>query len=212
MSCLWDFAHDQLILASASPTRGRLLTAAKINYHTHPAHIDEKSIKLAAQAENISPIDISISLAELKAQSIAINYPNYIIGCDQLLEYDGTILSKPENLTIAKTQIATLSGQTHKLHTAAVLFHHHQRIWHHHVICEMTMRKLSEEEIDAYITNFGEQALVSSGGYQIEGGGVHLFQNMNGSWYDILGLPLLPLLDILRRHGLQPTEEKKAKR
>jgi len=199
----WGFDADRVILASTSQTRAQILRQAGLIFDVAAAPIDEQAIKQAGIAEQVSPEDIAITLAEMKGQIIAQNQPCFVIGCDQLLSCEGKIFSKPENEQQARTQLASLSGKTHTLHTAVVLFHAGRRIWHHCSACDLTMRHLSEAEINDYVSYVGARVTTSPGCYQIENQGAHLFVKMHGVYYDILGLPLLPLLDILRRHGLK---------
>lgn len=206
----YHLPEHTLILASASQTRAQILRAALIDFEQVPAHIDEAAVKQAGQAEAIAPEHIAITLAELKGQAVSQKHDGYVLGCDQLLVLDGVIFSKPENRAEAKQHLQQLSGQCHELHTAIVLFKSAERIWHHHSVSRLTMRSLKEDEIDAYLNLFGEQAVCSPGCYQIENGGSHLFSDIRGVYYDILGLPLLPLLTILRAHGLTATKKGEA--
>ncbi len=203
----YHLPEHKLILASSSQTRAQILRAALIDFEQAPANIDEAAIKQAGQAEGISPEHIAITLAELKGQAVSQKHDGYVLGCDQLLVLNGVIFSKPENRAEAKHHLQQLSGQCHELHTALVLFKSAERIWHHHCVSRLTMRALREDEIDVYLDLFGEQALCSPGCYQIENGGSHLFSEINGVYFDILGLPLLPLLTILRAHGLTATKK-----
>jgi len=203
----WQMENHELVLASASTTRAALLRAAGLDFRVRPAAIDEQAVKQAGIAEAIGPRDIAVTLAELKAQSVALSEPGYVLGCDQLLSCEGVIFSKPAHRQAAEEQLAFLAGKTHCLHTAIVLFRAGTRIWHYHSCPQLTMRDLSAGEIDDYLAAFEAAALSSPGCYQIENGGAHLFSSIAGLYYDILGLPLLPLLDILRVHGLAASRQ-----
>ncbi len=180
------------------------MRTAGIVFEAKPAAIDEEAIKEAGIAEEIEADDIAITLAELKAEKIARQYSGYIIGSDQLLTSDGEIFSKPENKDQAVTHLEKLAGKTHRLNNAVVVFQNGRRIWHHCSHADLTMRNLGAEDITAYLAFCGEQCLSSPGCYQIEAAGAQLFTEIKGVYYDILGLPLLPLLAFLREHGLQP--------
>ena len=143
-----------------------------------------------------------ILLAELKAETVSKQNIGYVLGCDQILVCAKQLFSKPKNLIEAKTHLLALQGRKHVLITACVLFQHQERIWHHLSTSTLMMRSLSEGEIDNYIAGFPEACLSTPGAYQIETGGAHLFTDIKGSNYDILGLPMLPLLAFLRERGL----------
>lgn len=200
----WSIKGQQIYLASASQTRVQLLRTAGLVFEAKPAAIDEEAIKEAGIAEEIEADDIAITLAELKAEKIARQYSGYIIGSDQLLTCDGQIFSKPKNQDQAIAHLEKLAGKTHRLHNAVVVFQNGRRIWHHCSHADLTMRKLGSEDIAAYLAFCGKQCLSSPGCYQIEAAGAQLFTEIKGVYYDILGLPLLPLLAFLREHGLQP--------
>ena len=199
----WSIKGQQIYLASASQTRVQLLRTAGLVFEAKPAAIDEEAIKEAGIAEEIEADDIAITLAELKAEKIARQYSGYIIGSDQLLTCDGQIFSKPKNQDQAIAHLEKLAGKTHRLHNAVVVFQNGRRIWHHCSHADLTMRKLGSEDIAAYLAFCGKQCLSSPGCYQIEAAGAQLFTEIKGVYYDILGLPLLPLLAFLREHGLQ---------
>ena len=154
-------------------------------------------------------------LAEMKAAAAVqrlntehLVTPSYVLGCDQILVCDEIIYSKPTDISAAKSQLSTLSGKTHRLLTAAVLFQHGKRIWHHLSVADMTMRPFDDEFIDFYLEQLGEAALLSPASYQIESIGAQLFSQIKGCHYGILGIPLLELLAILREHDLSPFDRK----
>ena len=205
----WSLSGQPLTLASASPIRADLLKAVKIAFDIVPASVDEDAIKHAALQDGFSHDELVVLLAEVKAEAVSQRQPGYVLGCDQILVCENSLFSKPRTLDEAKSHLNRLQGRAHQLKTACVLFHDGKRIWHHLSTASLTMRSLSEADIDAYVTSFPEACLSTPGAYQIESGGAHLFVDMSGVGYDILGLPLLPLLAQLRELGL--TTEKKAK-
>ena len=200
---LWQIAGTPIILASASASRRALLDGARISYSAQAAHIDEISIRSSCEAEGISPGDIAVILAEMKAQVVAQNRPDaLIIGSDQILVCEGVIFGKPDTRQQAHDILEQLQGNAHHLITSLVFFKSGRRIWHHIATANLVMRSLSAEDIEAYLDVIGAEAFSTPGCYQIEGPGAHLFTDMTGAYYDILGLPLLPLLSFLREHGL----------
>ncbi|MDB3879890.1 Maf family protein [Alphaproteobacteria bacterium] len=202
-----------LVLASASSTRAKILHDAGLSYHCYPVSIDEESVRASASAEAVPVGDIAIMLAEMKAaaavQRLAIETelsPAYVLGCDQILACDEVVYSKPQDYAMAKAQLMTLSGKTHQLFTAAVLYRHGERIWHHLAIAKITMRRFDEKFIDTYLDCLGAAAFSSPASYQIENLGAQLLSRIDGCHFAILGLPLLELLGILRENGLKPME------
>ena len=200
---LWHLPHKPLILASQSQARQALLKQAAISYTALPASIDEELIRQSAQAEGASPDEIAVLLAELKGQKIASAHPDaMVIASDQLLVCDGQIYGKPDSRDAAKSQLMALSGKRHTLLTAVMLFDNGKRIWHHIARPEVTFHTLTEAEIDQYLAHIQDDALASPGSYFLEGAGIHLFADLFGDYYAILGLPLLALLPQLKLHGL----------
>ena len=213
LSAFAELPAGDLVLASASSTRAKILHDAGLGYRCYPVAIDEESVRASASAEAVSVGDIAIMLAEMKAaaavQRLALETdpsPAYILGCDQILACDEVIYSKPQNQTMAKAQLMALSGKTHQLFSAAVLIRHGERIWHHLAIAKITMRRLDEDFIDSYLDRLGAAAFSSPASYQIEHLGAHLLSGIDGCHFSILGLPLLELLGILREHGLKPVD------
>lgn len=203
----WSLSGQPLILASASPIRAALLDGAKLLFEIDKASVDEAAVKQAALQDGFSHDELVVLLAELKAEAVSLRRAGYVLGCDQILVCEDSLFSKPRTFDEAKSHLKKLQGRDHELKTASVLFHNRKRIWHHLSTVTLTMRPLSGTEIDAYVTGFPEACLSTPGAYQIESGGAHLFVDMKGVSYDILGLPLLPLLSFLREHGLRPDQE-----
>ena len=200
---LWKIPGAPIILASESASRRAILDGARISYSAQAANIDEISIRASCEAEGISPDGIAVILAEMKAQVVAQTRPDaLIIGSDQILCCEGAIFGKPETRQQANHIMAQLQGRTHQLITSLVIFKSGIRVWHHIATSNLVMRACSKEEIDTYLDIIGAEAFSTPGCYQIEGAGAHLFSDMTGTYYDILGLPLLPLLSFLREHGL----------
>jgi septum formation protein len=128
-----------------------------------------------------------------------------VIGADQVLDCDGVLFDKPADPGAARTQLLALRGRTHRLVSAVVLVRDGQRLWHHVGRADLKMRDFSTRFLDRYLESAGQAALSSVGAYQLEGIGAQLFAAIEGDYFTILGLPLLPLLDNLREHGVLPS-------
>jgi septum formation protein len=192
----------QLILASASPIRLQLLQNAGLQVTARPARVDEDSLRASLQADHASPRDIADALAEMKARKIAEKDPAaLVLGCDQVLEFDGQLWTKPETLAEARQQLQTLRGKTHRLHSALVVYDAAQPVWRHIGTARLTMRENSDTYLDAYLSRHWPALAQSLGGYQIESEGVRLFSAIDGDLFTIQGLPLLPLLTWLGLRG-----------
>jgi septum formation protein len=193
----------RLVLASASPARRALLAAAGLRFEVAVAAVDEGAIKAAARAEDIPPADAALLLAEAKARRIAARDPEaLVIGADQILVCEGRWFDKPADVEAARAQLRALRGRTHELVTAVVCWRQGGRVWQHVAVPRLTMRDFSEAFLDAYLAREAEAVTASVGAYRLEGLGVQLFARITGEHSSILGLPLLPLLEFLRGHGV----------
>jgi septum formation protein len=192
-----------VILASGSATRARLLTAAGLSIARETAAVDETEVKAALRAEGASAARVAEALAELKAVKVSRRHPGaLVVGCDQMLERDGRWFDKPDSLAAARDQLLALAGRDHRLLTSIAVVRDGARLWHHSESATLTMRSFSDGFLDAYLAAVGDAALASVGAYQLEGPGAQLFAHIRGDYFAILGLPLLPLLDFLRNHGV----------
>ena len=171
----WSLSGQPLVLASASQTRSRLLEAAKLLFEIVPADIDEEAIKHSALQNGFSHADLVTLLAELKAEAVSQEHIGYVLGCDQILVCAEKLFNKPKNMVEAKAHLSALQGRKHLLITACVLFHHRKRIWHHLSTSALTMRALSETEIDNYLVCFPEACLSTPGAYQVETSGASFY-------------------------------------
>jgi septum formation protein len=195
-----------IVLASASATRRDLLAGAGLPFIVDPALIDETAMKAAMAAEGASVEEAAIGLAHMKALRISRRHPAaMVIGADQILELEGTWFDKPIDMGHARNTLLALRGRTHGLATAACICRGGERIWHHVETPKLTMRDFSDGFLDDYLKDAGDGILSSVGAYRLEGAGVQLFSHIEGSYFTILGLPLLALLDILRVNGAVTT-------
>lgn len=192
-----------VILASGSEIRHSLLRNAGIAVQVRPARVDEDTVRAALVHDGTSPRDIADALAELKAARIGGACPEaYVIGCDQILECDGGILSKPVDRSDAIRQLRALRGKAHDLWSAAVLCHEGRPVWRHIGHARLEMRSFSDAYLDDYVTRNWDAIRTSVGGYQIEAEGIRLFSRISGDHFSILGLPLLELLTFLTTRGV----------
>jgi len=192
---------DPLILASQSRARQMLLANAGISYEAIPADIDERAVQKDSGLS--APGEIARLLAEKKALFVSSRKPGrYVVGADQTLALEHRLFSKPAGRAAATAQLRLLAGRSHELHSAFAVARDGKILLADVSIARMTMRPLSEGEIDAYLDQAGEAVTTSVGGYQLEGLGVHLFERIEGDHFTILGLPLLPLLAFLRSERL----------
>jgi septum formation protein len=204
MTSFLQAGRPPLILASSSKTRARLLEAAGLAFIVEPPGLDESVMRQAVSgAQSLAPHDVAEVLARAKAEAVSDFAPKaYVIGADQVLAFGDLIISKPETMEAARRQLLDLSGKTHTLHTAVAVATNGETIWAETTMATLTMRKLSPEFIGRYLAAAGEEVLSSVGAYQIESLGIELFDKIDGDYFSILGLPLIPLLDTLRREGV----------
>jgi septum formation protein len=196
---------DPLILASGSKTRARMLRGAGVAIEIVVPAIDEPELMASLNASGATTSRVAEVLAEMKAQRVAPRFPGrFVLGCDQMLECDGMWLDKPADRAHARDQLRMLRGKSHSLVTSAVLMRDEERLWHVTERAEMRMRDFSDEFLEHYLEQAGDDILRSVGAYQLEGIGAQLFQRVSGDFFTILGLPLLPVLAILREHGIVP--------
>lgn len=193
-----EFQTAPLVLASQSPARASLLRDAGLKIITESAAIDERAVE-SAMGSGVDGEDLAQVLAEAKAGDVAPRFADtLVIGADQTLTCEGQILHKASDDEDLRKKLLWLSGRTHTLHAAIAVVRNDQTIWRHTAQAHMQMRKLSPEFIGRYVAETLPESLSSVGGYQIEGLGSQLFAQIEGDYFTILGLPLLPLLAWLR--------------
>lgn len=190
---------EKLILASASHHRKKMLEAAGVPVDAIASAIDERAIEQALGPEARDGELLATVLAEAKAVDVSERNPDIpVIGCDQTLTLEGDIFHKPKDMEEARRNLLRLSGRTHQLNSAIALVTNGETVWRHTGIARLTMRRFDAAYVGRYLARVGDAALNSVGVYQIEGEGINLFEKIDGDFFTIVGLPLLPLLTELR--------------
>ena len=190
-----------IYLASKSETRGKLLKNAKISFSRIDHGVDEDEVKISLQ--NQPPTEIAIKLSELKAtQPNPENKEDLVIGSDQVLDLEGKLFNKARNLDEAKSQLVELSGKKHNLITSTVVAQNKNIIWRHLDKSTLVMRSLTTKEIDNYLNEVDKSILNLVGVYAIEQEGIKLFEQIDGDFFSIQGLSVIPLINFLRQHSL----------
>jgi septum formation protein len=194
-----------LILASGSRFRRQMLEQAGLKVRVVPAEVDEPAIRAALLDDNpeMDAADVAEVLARAKAEQVSERFRDaLVIGADQVLVCGGEIFGKPVSVAAARGQLQRLRGLAHGLSTAVVLARGGQAIWAHVEEPILTMRDFSERFLEAYLAAAGDAVTDTVGGYQLEGRGAQLFERIEGDYFSIIGLPLIPLLEALRREGV----------
>lgn len=192
----------QLILASKSPFRAMLMKNAGLEFTSQSAQIDERAIEAPLKDTGVIPEDVALVLAEAKALDVSSrNLDALVIGSDQTLSLGDRVFHKPNDMEDARRHLLALSGQTHQLNSAVVIAQNNETIWRHVSVARLTMRALTPTFIGKHLAKVGDDILASVGAYQYEREGVQLFDTIDGDYFTIVGLPLLPLLKQLRLLG-----------
>lgn len=194
-----------VILASGSAIRADLLAKAGVPFRIVLPRVDEDALRRSLEAEGAAPRDLADALAELKAARVSLRETGLVIGCDQVLALGRECFAKPASPEDAFTQLARLSGKTHQLLSAAVIYEDGQPVWRHVGTARMTMRPLSPAFIADYVSRNWESIRHAVGCYKLEEEGVRLFSAIEGSYFTVLGLPFLELLDYLTRREILTT-------
>jgi septum formation protein len=195
----------ELILASGSRFRKKMLEDAGVNIRVVPADVDETAVKIAMTEDNpeVDAADVAEVLARAKAEQVSVLNPDaLVIGADQILVCDGEIYSKPPTRAAARQQLLALRGRSHTLATAVVLAVGGETVWSLVDEPRLTMRSFSHSFLEAYLAAAGDAVCETVGGYALEGLGGQLFESLEGNYFSIIGLPLLPLLAELRQRGV----------
>jgi septum formation protein len=183
-----------------------LLANAGLDIAAEPAEFDERAAKAPLHEEGLGADDIAAVLAEAKAGTVSETRPGaLVIGADQTLSCDGERFDKPRSMEEAREQLLRLRGRTHMLHSAVACVRDGETLFRHLDEARLTMRDVTPAFVGHYLARVGNKAFESVGAYQVEGPGIQLFARIEGDFFTILGLPLLPLLAFLRAQGILET-------
>ncbi|MGY5809375.1 Maf-like protein [Rhizobium sp. LEGMi198b] len=192
-----------LILASSSPFRRMLMQNAGLHFQAVAAQIDERAIEAPLEQDGAGPDAVALVLAKAKAKEVSDRFPGaLVIGSDQTMSLGDEVFHKPKTMADAENHLRTLSGKTHRLNSAIALARNGDIIWEHVSHAELTMRDFSPDFVHRHLSRVGEKALSSVGAYQLEAEGIQLFSKIDGDYFTIVGLPMLPLLQQLRELGV----------
>jgi len=190
-------------LASASRFRQDMLRNAGVDFEVVLPDLDERALAAPLENSGAAPADVAMILAEAKAVAVSETLPGrWVLGCDQTLSLGDRMFHKPRDMEEARRHLLALSGRTHQLNSAAALAKDGEARWRHLGVADMTMRTLDPAFIGRHLAKVGDAVLASVGAYQVESRGVQLFERIEGDYWTIVGLPLLPVLEALRERGL----------
>lgn len=192
-----------IILASGSSIRAQMLKNAGVDFAVEVPRLDEESIKAALMLEGAPPGDVADTLAEMKARKISEKRPDaMVIGCDQVLDFKGQILSKPTTPEDALSQLKMMRDDRHKLLSAAVVYQGGQPVWRHIGQVRLKMRLATDTYLESYVARNWDSIRHAVGAYKLEEEGVRLFSSIDGDYFNVLGMPLLELLNFLTLRGV----------
>lgn len=195
--------NSNIILASKSMHRKMLMQNAGLVFDTASADIDERAIEMAVENTGVTPKELALILANAKALDVSQkNTDQYVIGSDQTMSMQDQSFHKPKGMEEARRRLLQLSGKTHELNSAVVIVKNGEALWQHVSTAELTMRELTPEFIGRHLAQAGDDIITSVGAYQLEKEGVQLFEKIEGDFFTIVGLPMLPLLRELRNLGV----------
>lgn len=191
-----------IILASGSVIRSQMLTQAAVPHEVQIARVDEDMIKASLLSEGAAPRDIADALAEMKASKVSDKHPGaLVIGCDQVLEHAGTLLSKPDTPEDALVQLKSMRGDRHTLLSAAVIYQDGKPLWRNIGVVRLRMRDASDTYLQDYVSRNWDSIRHTVGAYKLEEEGVRLFSRIEGDYFNVLGMPLLEILNYLTLRG-----------
>lgn len=191
-----------LILASSSPFRRQLLENAGLDFDAIAADIDERAIEAPLKESGAGPDAVALHLARAKALDVSKRFPEaLVIGSDQTMSLGVRVYHKPATLADAHAHLLSLSGATHRLNSGVAFARGGEVLWDFVGHANMTVRVLTDDFVERHLARVGAKALQSVGAYQLEGEGIQLFEQIDGDYFTIIGLPLLAVLGQLRRMG-----------
>jgi len=192
-----------LVLASGSSVRAQMLRRANVEFEVSVPHVDEEALKQSMIAEHAPPRDIADALAEMKARKIGEKRPEaWVIGCDQVLEFKGQLISKPTSREQARDQLAMMRSQQHKLFSAAVIYENDRPVWRHVGQVRLHMRAVSNGYLTQYVDRNWDSIRHCAGAYMVESEGIRLFERIDGDYFNVLGMPLLEMLNFMALRGV----------
>ncbi|WP_210106908.1 MULTISPECIES: Maf-like protein [Rhizobium/Agrobacterium group] len=192
-----------LVLASSSPFRRMLMKNAGLVFGAQAADIDERAIEAGLHEAGAGPEQVAQVLAREKALAVSRHWPGaFVIGSDQTMSLGDRLYHKPVHLAEARESLLSLSGKTHQLNSGFAIVRDGVSLFEDVVMARLTARPFGDSFIDGYLSRIGDKALTSVGAYQLEGEGIQLFSHIDGDYFTILGLPMLPLLQALRDLGV----------
>ena len=195
-----------VVLASASASRAAVLRNAGIAVEQVPASVDEDAVKESFRESNGSAAQAATALAELKAQHVSRQQPgDFVVGADQMLQCGGVWFDKPIDMDHARRHLIALRGNSHELVAAVCVVREGECLWRHLESATLTMRPFSDAFLDEYLDAVGDTVCSAVGAYRLEERGAQLFSRIEGDYFTILGIPLLPLLGFLVNHGVVTT-------
>lgn len=187
-----------IVLASGSSIRAQMLGKSNVDFDVIVPRVDEDALKQAMLADQAKPSDIADALAEMKARKISAKRPGaWVIGCDQVLDFQGRLISKPSSPRQARELLGQMRGRKHKLFSAAVIYRDNRPVWRHVGQVRLHMRAVSDGYLDGYVNRNWDEIRHAAGAYLIEGEGVRLFEAIEGDYFNVLGMPLLEILNFL---------------
>jgi septum formation protein len=196
---------SKVILASKSTARAQLLAGAGVAFEVAGSGVDEDAIKQRLLVDGAGPREVALTLARTKALAVSAGRPGLIIGADQTLDLDGVLIDKAPTLADARERLQALRGRRHQLHSGVAVAEGGAIRWSEVQSAGLAMRDFSDAFLDDYLARNADAALSSVGGYQLEGEGLQLFDQIDGDYFTILGLPMLGLLTLLREDGAVAT-------
>ncbi|MCY4151509.1 MAG: Maf family nucleotide pyrophosphatase [Aestuariivita sp.] len=199
------FLHkdERIILASSSTIRADLLKRAGVDVEMEAPRVDEEAIRKAMKSQGATPREVVDTLAAAKARKISLRRSDKIvIGSDQIVEHNGIILSKPKTIAVALQQLENMAGQRHRILTAVVVCENGADQWRHIETVELTMRRDKGSYLNEYVERNWQRIKETVGGYKLEEEGVRLMKRIDGDYFSVLGLPLVPLLGYLTDRGI----------
>ena len=192
----------KIILASKSKVRKKILEQYGIKCDVEPSYVDEETIKKSLDKQNASPEIISKNLAELKSNKISQKFPeSFVIGAASVIDLEGKVLSKPEDRKEAMKILESLNGKTHYLISSVCISKNGGMVWNYTDKAALTMKEMSKEELELYLSKISNDDLFAYNVYQIEGLGKSLFSKIEGNENTIMGLPVEKIKEYLHQHN-----------